>query len=76
MKKIKLGILYGGTSDEREVSLMTFSKVIESIDLNKYELISIEIPEDKSISWIENLINISCNRIREPYYLNNKIATI
>lgn len=25
---------------------------------------------------IENLINISSNRIREPYYLNNKIATI
>lgn len=25
---------------------------------------------------IENLINISVNRIREPYYINNKIATI
>ncbi len=25
---------------------------------------------------LENLINISFNRIREPYYINNKIATI
>lgn len=25
---------------------------------------------------IENLINISANRIREPYYVKNKIATI
>ena len=25
---------------------------------------------------IENLINISANRIREPYFLKNKIATI
>ena len=25
---------------------------------------------------IENLINISSNRIKEPYFVNNKIATI
>lgn len=25
---------------------------------------------------IENLINISSNRIKEPYYINNKIAII
>lgn len=28
------------------------------------------------VARIENLINISSNRIREPYFIKNKIATI
>ena len=34
--------------------------------------------DDKTLGTarIENLINISSNRIREPYFVNNKIATI
>ena len=34
------------------------------------------IDEKLGTARLENLINISSNRIREPYYINNKIATI
>ena len=37
-----------------------------------YDLIDSKLGTAK----IENLINISAKRIREPYYINNKIATI
>ena len=32
--------------------------------------------EKMGTARIENLINISANRIKEPYFINNKIATI
>lgn len=34
------------------------------------------LDEKLGISRLENLINISPNRIRKPYYINNKIETI
>ena len=34
------------------------------------------LDEKLGTARVENLINISSNRIREPYYINNKIATI
>ena len=34
------------------------------------------LDEKLGTARLENLINISSNRIREPYYINNKIATI
>lgn len=32
--------------------------------------------ENLGVARIENLINISSNRIKEPYFIKNKIATI
>lgn len=57
MKKIKLGILKGGTSNEREVSLMTYEKIINNIDKNKYNILEIEVPEFENNDWIKKLID-------------------
>ncbi|MCT4593729.1 MAG: D-alanine--D-alanine ligase [Anaeromicrobium sp.] len=43
MSKIKLGVIFGGESGEHEVSLMSATSVINAIDKEKYEVISIGI---------------------------------
>ncbi len=49
-KKIRVAILMGGTSAEREVSLSTGASVIEHFDRNKYKIIPVEI--DMKGRWI------------------------
>lgn len=57
MEKIKVAVLKGGTSAERQVSLMTAKKIMENIDYNKYEVLEIEILEGKSLEWVCILID-------------------
>ena len=44
---MNLAIIYGGTSNEREISLKTGESIIESID-NKYNIYPIEFNGDYS----------------------------
>src|SRR5438876_7698396 len=46
MKKLRVGILFGGRSGEHEVSLLSAASVIEAIDKNKYEVIPIGITKE------------------------------
>ena len=46
MKKLKVGVLYGGPSSEREISLVTGKGVCENLDAKKYEILPIEITND------------------------------
>lgn len=57
MKKIKIGLLSGGSSPEKNVSFMTRQKILESINLEKYEILEIEIPNSKDKEWIKTLID-------------------
>lgn len=52
MKKIKLGVVYGGTSTEHEVSIKSATSVIENLDKEKYEIFDIYI--DKQGNWFYN----------------------
>lgn len=54
--KIKLGILMGGSSAEREVSYKSAENIIEKLDKNKYEIIKYDIPREQSAEWISRLI--------------------
>lgn len=47
----KLGIIYGGTSTEHEVSIMSAKSVIENLDKQKYEIYPIYI--DEKGKWYE-----------------------
>ncbi len=49
-RKIRVAILMGGTSAEREVSLSTGASVIEYLNRDKYDVIPVEI--DKKGRWI------------------------
>ena len=52
LKKINLGIIFGGKSTEHEISVRSARSIINSIDQSKYNLILIGI--DKSGKWFIN----------------------
>jgi D-alanine-D-alanine ligase len=60
MKKLRVGILFGGRSGEHEVSLLSAASVFNAIDKEKYEVVPIGITKDGR--WLtaehaENLLN-------------------
>jgi D-alanine-D-alanine ligase len=46
MKKIRVGVLFGGRSGEHEVSLLSAASVLNFIDKDKYEVVPIGITKD------------------------------
>jgi D-alanine-D-alanine ligase len=46
MKKLRVGILFGGRSGEHEVSLLSAASVLNAIDKNKFEVVPIGITKD------------------------------
>jgi D-alanine-D-alanine ligase len=46
MKKLRVGILFGGRSGEHEISLLSAASVFEAIDKNKYEVVPIGITKE------------------------------
>src|SRR3954463_8952873 len=46
MKKLRVGILFGGRSGEHEVSLLSAASVLEQIDKKKYEVVPIGITKE------------------------------
>jgi D-alanine-D-alanine ligase len=46
MKKLRVGILFGGRSGEHEVSLLSAASVLNAIDTDKYEVVPIGITKD------------------------------
>jgi D-alanine-D-alanine ligase len=46
MKKVRVGVLFGGRSGEHEVSLLSAASVVNAIDKSKYEVVPIGITKD------------------------------
>src|SRR5579859_3780749 len=46
MKRLKVGVLFGGRSGEHEVSLLSAASVLNAIDRNKYDLVPIGISKE------------------------------
>src|SRR5205085_12232405 len=46
MKKLRVGVLFGGRSGEHEVSLLSAASVVNAIDKAKYEVVPIGITKD------------------------------
>jgi D-alanine-D-alanine ligase len=46
MKKIRVGILFGGRSGEHEISLLSAASVFKAIDQDKYEVVPIGITKE------------------------------
>ena len=46
MKKIRVGVLFGGRSGEHEISLLSAASVLHAIDKSKYEVVPIGITKD------------------------------
>lgn len=79
MKKIKVGIIFGGKSAEHEVSLQSAKNVIDAIDKDKYEVVLIGI--DKKGRWYLNestnfLLNSKNPKLIQLNKSNDEIALI
>jgi len=73
LRKLRPAILWRSSSNKRMwTAIPLTSKHRDDNYYFHYDLIDSKLGTAK----IENLINISAKRIREPYYINNKIATI
>lgn len=46
MKKLRVGILFGGRSGEHEISLLSAASVLKAIDKDKYEVVPIGITKE------------------------------
>jgi D-alanine-D-alanine ligase len=46
MKKLRVGILFGGRSGEHEVSLLSAASVVNAIDKSRYEVVPIGITKE------------------------------
>jgi D-alanine-D-alanine ligase len=46
MKKLRVGVLFGGRSGEHEVSLLSAASVLKAIDKNKYDVVPIGITKE------------------------------
>ncbi|MCX6780471.1 MAG: hypothetical protein NT034_04850, partial [Candidatus Magasanikbacteria bacterium] len=46
MKKLKVAVLYGGSSSEREISLVTGQAVFDNLDRKKYQPSLVEMTTD------------------------------
>ncbi len=46
MKKLRVGVLFGGRSGEHEVSLLSAASVLNAIDKSKYDVVPIGITKD------------------------------
>ncbi len=46
MKKLRVGVLFGGRSGEHEVSLLSAASVLDAIDKKKYEVVPIGITKE------------------------------
>src|SRR5438034_2089028 len=46
MKKVRVGILFGGRSGEHEVSLLSAASVFKAIDQQKYDVVPIGITKE------------------------------
>ena len=56
IKKLKIGVLFGGKSAEHEVSIKSANNVIKALDKNKYKITSKKINKDGKfeLNIIEN----------------------
>jgi D-alanine-D-alanine ligase len=67
MKKLRVGILFGGRSGEHEVSLLSAASVVQAIDKEKYEVVPIGITREGRWLTAEHAENLLEGKpIHEP----------
>jgi D-alanine-D-alanine ligase len=63
MKKLRVGILFGGRSGEHEVSLLSAASVLNAIDKEKYEVVPIGITKDGRWVTAEHAENLLTGKL-------------
>ena len=69
MKKLRVGVLFGGRSGEHEVSLLSAASVLNAIDKKKYDVVPIGITKEGrwlSAAYAERLLKGNQTPLPEP----------
>ena len=74
MERIKLGVVFGGTSTEHDVSIVSGTSVIKNLNKEKYEIYPIYI--DKNGEWYEYQIQDKTYKVGEEIKATKKIENI
>jgi len=69
MKKLRVGILFGGRSGEHEVSLLSAASVLNAIDKEKYEVVPIGITKEGRWLTAEHAENLLAGKSARPTHL-------
>ncbi|HXX01809.1 MAG TPA: hypothetical protein VEJ00_11375, partial [Candidatus Acidoferrales bacterium] len=69
MKKLRVGVLFGGRSGEHEVSLLSAASVLDAIDKEKYEVVPIGITKEGRWLTAEHAENLLTGKHVEPRHL-------
>lgn len=56
MSKIKLGILRGGSSVERDISFKSAENILSCLDKDKYDIIVYDVPKTSDTGWIRAIM--------------------
>ena len=70
MKKIKVAVLFGGQSSEHDISCISAVTVIESIDREKYDVITVGITKDGRWIKTDNVEDIKSGKCRDMLTLS------
>ena len=68
MKKLSVGIIFGGKSSEHEVSLQSAKNIIEAIDRNRFDITLIGI--DKQGQWFLRDLNHFLENPEDPRHIS------
>lgn len=74
MNKPKLGVIFGGTSTEHDVSIVSGTSVLKNLDKNKYQIFPIYI--NKNGDWFECIYNNETYKVGDEINTSNKIENI
>lgn len=55
--KLNVGVIYGGRSNECDISVNTGMEIINNLDSSKYNIVKIFIPYELDNKWVLDLIN-------------------
>lgn len=74
-KKLKIGVIYGGPSHERPVSLVTGKAICENLDKKKYEILPIEISKDGKF-FLDTQYFLLLNEDNKQTSKNNELISV
>ncbi|MFC1625562.1 D-alanine--D-alanine ligase [Patescibacteria group bacterium] len=66
-KKLKVAVLMGGSSSEREISIISGREVVKNLDRNKYEIQPVVLPNSLGIINIPKDIDVAFIAMHGPY---------
>jgi len=77
MKKLKLGLIFGGKSEEHDISIISAKSIYDNLDKNKYDIFSYYIDKTGIWSSVDSPYNLhNCDKISQSFFPFKNIKPI